>query len=171
MLHGYYPKNLASWLQMLSSIPSGPLVLRQVQKVKDKVDGLRLPVQCKVGIHEPLGHVPSSVHVFAFETLNGAHVPMCQAWFWSRCNEVWASTSLASLTGHSFRTGGMTDFLLSGVDPFIVMVQGPWRSHAFLEYWHLCKEIIPTFIGVSLSSKSSLLSSMSTFKECLINPL
>ena len=68
---------------------------------------------------------------------------------------------------HSFHIGGMTHLLLMGVDPFIVMVQGHWKSTAFLDYWCSCEEIIPTFISFSQSSKSSILTTMSSFKQCL----
>ena len=57
--------------------------------------------------------------------------------------------------------------LLLGVDRFIVMAQGRWLSSAFLSYWHLCKEIIPLFIGFSLGSWSSILDTMSAFRTCL----
>ena len=69
--------------------------------------------------------------------------------FLDRCNEIWSSTSLNCLGGHSFHIGGTTHVLLIGMDPFIVMVQGRWKSTAFLEYWHNCEDIILTFIGFS----------------------
>jgi len=83
---------------------------------------------------------------------------MKKVWFLARCNEIWSSCSLQALDGHSYHLGGTTHLLLKGVDPFIVMVQGQWKSTDFLEYWQLCEEITPTFIGFSLSSKSSILS-------------
>jgi len=60
---------------------------------------------------------------------------------------VWSNASLPPLSGHSFRIGGTTRMLLLGIDPFIIMAQGHWKSTAFLEYWRLCEEIIPTFIS------------------------
>ena len=93
---------------------------------------------------------------------------MRRQWFIGHCNKVWATCGLSALSGHSFRIGGTTHLLLLGVDPFIVMAQGRWQSTAFLEYWRLCEEIIPTFIGFSLSSHCSLLSTMALFKQCLL---
>ena len=72
------------------------------------------------------------------------------------------------MTGHSFRIGGTTHLLLIGVDPFVVMVQGRWKSLAFLEYWWNFEEIIPTMIGLSLDTRSSILSNMLTFKHQLL---
>jgi len=116
-------------------------------------------------------HVPPSAHIFAFETADGNHAPMRRLWFLSRCNEIWAKDGLATLSGHSFGIGGTTHLLLMGVDPFIIMAQGSWHSLTFLNYWRLCEEILPTFIGFSLSSKSSLVSNMAVFKSCILNPL
>jgi hypothetical protein len=39
------------------------------------------------------------------------------------------------ITGHCFRIGGTTFYLVSGVPPDIVKKFGRWRSQAFLEYW------------------------------------
>jgi len=94
---------------------------------------------------------------------------MCKSFFLVRCNEIWLSCGLASLGNHSFHIGSTTHLLLIGVDPFIVMVQGRWKSTAFIKYCHNCEDIVPTFFGFSLSSKTSVLASMSTFKQCLIS--
>src|SRR5882672_9206639 len=68
--------------------------------------------------------VPLHMHIFAFETESGAFKPMCRHWFINRYNEIWSTVNLPSLSGQSFRIGGMTHLLLLGVDPFIVMAQG-----------------------------------------------
>jgi len=115
--------------------------------------------------------VPMHMHIFAFETDSGSFEPMRRHWFIDRCNEIWSTANLPSLSSHSFQIGGTTHLLLLGVDPFIVMAQGRWRSTAFLAYWHLCEEIIPTFIGFSLQSQSSLLSLMNLFKQCLLSSM
>ena len=116
-------------------------------------------------------HVPPNGHLFAFETTSGKYAPMPRSWFLERCNEVWSTNGLSTLSGHSFRIGGTTHLLLLGINPFIVMAQGCWRSSAFLDYWIFCEEIIPTFFGLSLTSQSSLLSTKSLFIQHLLNPL
>ena len=113
--------------------------------------------------------IPSSAPVFAFETLDGSFSPMRRSWFLARCNDIWQRENPARLLGHAFRIGGTTHLLLLGVDPFIVMVQGRWSSTAFLSYWRLCEEIVPLFVGFSLESKLSILSTMSSFKAKLVN--
>ena len=87
------------------------------------------------------------------------------------CNEVWLGKGLSTLSGHSFRSGGTTHLLLLGVYPFIVVVQDHWRSSAFLDYWRLCEEIIPTFVGFSLTSQTFLIFTMLLFQQCLLNSL
>jgi len=79
--------------------------------------------------------------LFTFETADGSYTPMQRSWFMARCNKAWASSNLGIVKGHGFRIGGTTHLLLLGVDPFIVMVQGHWKSTTF---WRNCEEIIPT---------------------------
>jgi len=122
--------------------------------------------------HFKINHLaPPSSHLFGFEGADGIFYPMKRAWFISRCNEVWSSNGEVPLTGHSFRIGGTTHLLLMGVDPFIMMVQGRWKSAAFLDYWCSCEEIIPTCIGFSQLSKQSILSTMCSFKQRIVGSL
>ena len=100
-----------------------------------------------------------SAPVFAFKTLNNLFSLMKCSWFLTHCNKIWLQDGLNSLLGHAFRIGRTTHLLLLGVDPFIMMIQGHWSSNAFLSYWCFCKEIIPLFVGFSLDSKTSILTS------------
>jgi len=115
------------------------------------------------------GHVPLAAHIFTFETDSGSFDPMHMKWFLD--NEIWSSVLLSPLSSHSFRSSGTTHLLLLGMDPFIVMAQGHWKLTAFLEYWCLCEEIIPTFIGFYLQSQVSLLSTMGLFKKQLVSSM
>ena len=91
------------------------------------------------------------------------------SWFMDRCNEAWSKSSISRLTGHSFCIGGTTHLLLLGVNPFIVMVQGRWKSDDFLAYWQNCKQILPLFIGSTLRSPDSTIAAMNIFKRKLIS--
>jgi len=51
------------------------------------------------------------------------------------CNEIWKKEDIQRITGHSFRIGGTTAYLMAGVDPDIVKKMGRWSSDAFLRYW------------------------------------
>ena len=115
-------------------------------------------------------NLPVSAPLFAFETADDSWAPVKHSWFMDCCNDAWAASLIPKLTGHSFRIGGTTHLLLLGVDPFIVMVQGHWKSDAFLSYWKNCEQILPLFIGSALCSLDSIVSSMNLFKQTLPRP-
>jgi hypothetical protein len=60
------------------------------------------------------------------------------------CNEVWEKDGIQRITGHSFRIGGTTAFLMAGVDSDIVKKMGRWSSDAFLRYWRNVNGIFET---------------------------
>jgi hypothetical protein len=53
----------------------------------------------------------------------------------SMCNEIWQKDGIQRITGHSFRIGGTTAYLMAGVDSDIVKKMGRWSSDTFLRYW------------------------------------
>ena len=113
--------------------------------------------------------LPDNAPLFAFKTADDSWVPMKCCWFMDRCNDTWTASLIPKLTGHSFHIGGTTHLLLLGVDPFIVMVQGHWKSDAFHSYWKNCKQILPLFIGSALHSPDSIVSAMNLFKCKLLS--
>jgi len=113
-------------------------------------------------------NIPLTVPLFAFMTSISAWASMTRSWFMARCNEIWSATSLPHLTGHSFRIGRTTHLLLLGVNPFVIMVQGRWKSDAFLAYWHHCEQILPLFIGSALNPKADIVTAMHTFRLNLL---
>jgi hypothetical protein len=54
-----------------------------------------------------------------------------------RINDILRATNKGypRVSGHCFRIGGTTFYLVSGVPPDMVKKFGRWRSQAFLEYW------------------------------------
>jgi hypothetical protein len=60
---------------------------------------------------------------------------LCKESFMAMCNHIWSKEGLPRITGHSFRIGGTTALLCSGVNPDIVKKLGRWSSDAFLIYW------------------------------------
>ena len=112
-------------------------------------------------------NLPPDAPLFAFETANGSWSPLKHAWFTDRCNEIWHNEGCPSAMGHGFHIGRTTHLLLLGIDPWFIMVQGRWSSQAFLGYWRRCEEILSLFIGFSFQSRESILTTMSTFKNCL----
>lgn len=112
--------------------------------------------------------LPSNAPLFGYQSISpDGWSPMTRDWFLRRCNEVWSSHHLETLTGHSFRIGGTTELLLRGTPPDVVALQGSWKSRAFLEYWRRIEEILPTFISKynSPSSIKSITTTMTAFQE------
>ena len=105
--------------------------------------------------------IPNDAPLFAFQTANHGWAPMTKAWFLERCNEIWQSVGMGTLTGHSLRIGGTTHLLALGIDPWVVMVIGRWTSTAFVLYWRKIENILPQFIGSAYDSVSLLSSRMS----------
>jgi integrase len=56
-------------------------------------------------------------------------------------NRVWSSYGWPHITGHSFRIGGTTSYLRTGVSPLVVKKMGRWSSDAFLLYWRNNEEL------------------------------
>jgi len=77
----------------------------------------------------------ASIPIASFLDAKRKRVILTTKMFLQRCNAVWASHGFHRFTGHSFRIGGTTFFLLSRVDPQVVKAMGRWRSDAFLRYW------------------------------------
>ena len=113
-------------------------------------------------------HTPGHAPLFAYAMPDGSWAPMKWSSFMDRCNEAWHSPFSMPMTGHSFRLGGTTHLLLLSVDPFIVMVQGRWKSNALLTYWRNCEQVLPLFIGTALQSPHLLLSTMRIFKRKML---
>jgi len=109
--------------------------------------------------------VPDDVPLFAWQTSNEGWCPMTKYWFMGWCRAVWQKEGLDLLDGHSFRIGGTTHHLMSGVETWVVMVISCWSSNMFLMYWHKVKEILPNFISKAYDSIESLTAHMSCFVQ------
>lgn len=99
------------------------------------------------------GGSSSSLLLFAFRAGMDPPLwePLTKTIFMERCNQAWTEGGLERLSGHSFRIGGATEYLMQGVAPAIVKRIGRWESDAFMVYWRKLEEIIPTFLSMSAS--------------------
>jgi len=61
--------------------------------------------------------------------------------FMSMCNSVWSKEGHSRFTGHSFRIGGTTALLRSGINIQVVKKMGRWSSDAYLRYWRNVQEL------------------------------
>ena len=72
--------------------------------------------------------------LLAHSTPSGPRMLM-KATFLARCNQIWTTSGYPGMTGHSFRIGGTTELLTSGIPPDVVKSIGRWSSDSFLRYW------------------------------------
>jgi hypothetical protein len=100
---------------------------------------------------DPISHVrshlatstlPSNLPLLAYSTPSGPRM-LTKATFLARCNQVWMASGYPRTTGHSFRIGGTTELLTSGVPPDVVKSMGRWSSDSFLRYWRDLETIAP----------------------------
>jgi hypothetical protein len=75
--------------------------------------------------------------IAAYRDIHGTLLTLTRSTFVKRINEILKHTDKnhPRISGHCFRIGGTTFYLVSGVPPDIVKKFGRWRSQAFLEYW------------------------------------
>jgi hypothetical protein len=75
--------------------------------------------------------------IAAYRDTHDNIITLTRAKFIRRINEILRATGKGypRISGHCFRIGGTTFYLISGVPPDMVKKFGRWRSQAFLEYW------------------------------------
>lgn len=73
--------------------------------------------------------------LLAYRDTNNELKVLSKTLFLRRCNEVWSAMGIPKMTGHCFRIGGTTHFLVAGIPPDVVKALGRWKSDAFLRYW------------------------------------
>jgi hypothetical protein len=96
----------------------------------------------RVRSHFTANNLPDNLPLFAYATPSGPRM-LTKAAFLSRCNQVWTAAGYPRTTGHSFRIGGTTELLTSGVPPDVVKSMGRWSSDSFLRYWRDLETIAP----------------------------
>ncbi|EIN14054.1 DNA breaking-rejoining enzyme [Punctularia strigosozonata HHB-11173 SS5] len=99
-----------------------------------------------------VGAAPNE-HLFAYKSPDGTFLPLTKTRLLTRCNEIWSKARLRTLSGHCFRIGGTTHWLLQGAPTEIVAAIGGWTSLAFLLYWRKVEDIIAAGL-VDAMSKS-----------------
>jgi hypothetical protein len=96
----------------------------------------RDPLNATTAMSKHFRASPLSSDAFLCEYKTGRHAKLlCKDEFLEMCNAVWNAAGIPRITGHSFRIGGTTALLCSGVHPEIVKKMGRWTSDAFLHYW------------------------------------
>lgn len=104
--------------------------------------------------HLSVNLVPDNTILFSYKDIYGQTALLKQD-FMNRCNEIWLACGLATTTGHSFRIGGTSHLLLSGVHPDIIKQSGRWSSDSFLRYWRNLDTVIPSHTSRLSKKKAS----------------
>ncbi|KAJ3824523.1 DNA breaking-rejoining enzyme [Lentinula raphanica] len=85
--------------------------------------------------------------LFAFRNKEGGLEVLSRSAFLKTCNKTWKVHGIPRITGHCFRIGGTTHFLLAGVSPDVVKALGRWKSDAFLRYWRNLDQLATIHVG------------------------
>ncbi|KAJ3711162.1 hypothetical protein C8R42DRAFT_689668 [Lentinula raphanica] len=133
---------LAKHLGSLNSSGSRSLFLPSTKTCQNRGDEVLIPVQNgrsdpirALQDHLALNNIQESDPLFSYLDSDCARRVLTVKVFLRRCNTIWEAHNLPVMSGHCFRIGGTTHYLLSGVNPDVVKVFGRWKSSAFLTYW------------------------------------
>ncbi|KAF8234654.1 hypothetical protein L208DRAFT_1547646 [Tricholoma matsutake] len=76
--------------------------------------------------------------IVAYCDVHDRVIMLTRSTFIQRVNRILraANKGYPRITGHCFRIGGTTFYLVAGVPPDMVKKFGRWHLQAFLEYWH-----------------------------------
>ncbi|PPR07523.1 hypothetical protein CVT24_007135 [Panaeolus cyanescens] len=94
--------------------------------------------------HLAVNNLPRSTTLFSYiSSSHNTPTPLSKRRFLARCNNIWSTFGYPRITGHSFRIGGTSQLLASGIPPDVVKTMGRWSSDTFLRYWRHMDRIAP----------------------------
>ncbi|KIL68344.1 hypothetical protein M378DRAFT_9003 [Amanita muscaria Koide BX008] len=113
-------------------------------KVK-RTRGKEVAICRQAGVTDPIAALERHMHIndirnpdvalMSYIQSSGQRKLLTVSKFMKRCNAIWSQHNRPRFTGHCFRIGGTTYYLLRKVDPDVVRTLGRWSSSAFLRYW------------------------------------
>ncbi|KAJ3819466.1 hypothetical protein F5880DRAFT_1489613 [Lentinula raphanica] len=133
---------LAQHLRPVNSSGSRCLFLPCTKTSQQRGDEVLIPVQNgrtdpvrALGDHLAINNVCDNDPLFSYLDSNCIRRVLTVKVLLRRCNDIWKEQGFPRMSGHCFRIGGTTHYLLSGINPDVVKVFGRWKSSAFLTYW------------------------------------
>ncbi|KAJ3813311.1 hypothetical protein F5876DRAFT_74033 [Lentinula aff. lateritia] len=114
-------------LSKANNAGSKRLFLPKTKTSQMRGDKVMVPVQ--QGSTNPIHSLDNHIHVnklapsdplFAYVDTKGTKRILMKTLFLRRCNAIWKRHSISRRTGHCFRIGGTTHYLLVGVNPDVV---------------------------------------------------
>ena len=124
--------------------PENDTTLLRLPRTKTELHGTDVVIPKQKGSINPIESIRNHIRtnklapedpLFAYRNQKGELVALTKAEFLKTCNSIWKKKGIQRITGHSFRIGGTTYYLLQGVNPDVVKKLGRWKSDAFLRYW------------------------------------
>ena len=112
------------WTKVKRAAGEDVVICRQ-RDVTDPIAALQRHLQINA-INDP------STAIASYLTTNGTRKLLTTSKFMKRCNEIWRAHNRQRYTGHCFRIGGTTHYLLQGINPDIIRLMGRWSSDAFI---------------------------------------
>ncbi len=104
----------------------------------DKTD----PIQLEALLHHiNTNELDPSTPIASYRTGKGYLKTIMAKSFMRRCNTIWKAVDYNKLSGHCFRIGGTTFYLIMGINPSMVRVIGRWSSEAFKCYWQNVEQL------------------------------
>ncbi|PPQ81779.1 hypothetical protein CVT24_005332 [Panaeolus cyanescens] len=93
--------------------------------------------------HFAINELPKKCGLFEYLPKDSNSNLLSKRRFLTRCNTIWSKRGYSYITGHSFRIGGTSKLLASGIPPDVVKTMGRWTSDSFLRYWRHIDRIAP----------------------------
>jgi hypothetical protein len=115
------------WTKVKRATGEDVAICRQ-RDITDPIAALHRHLQINV-INDPTTAIAS------YLTTAGTRKLLTTSKFMKRCNQIWRTHDRQRHTGHCFRIGGTTHYLLQGINPDVVRLMGRWSSDAFIRYW------------------------------------
>jgi hypothetical protein len=94
-----------------------------------------------IRVHCVINRISASSPLCSYLDGNGSRYLLTRNKLLSRVNDILSSGGFDTISGHSFRVGGTSFYLISGVSPEVVKSMGRWKSDAFLMYWRFVSDI------------------------------
>lgn len=112
------------------------------QKVTVAVEGSLCPLESLETLRTIVPAGPTDP-LFSWRDSKGKIRPMVRGAALNRINSILSAWGWGTTMGHSFRIGGASWYLATGVSPEMVRLQGRWRSTAFEVYVRAFQLIAP----------------------------
>jgi hypothetical protein len=95
-----------------------------------------------IRVHCVVNRISASTPLCSYLNQKGSRLLLTRNRVLSRINGILEAGGYDFITGHSFRVGGTSFYLLSGVAPDVVKSMGRWKSDAFMAYWRFVSDIV-----------------------------